>query len=245
MTEEAEELLGTGDLPPQTVEPVEDSNHESAIRKPNFAVAKQKAKLQGRKEMADELAGFQEQLLAAMESRLDAKLANLAGVNQATNPAMPLDEETILQRVEQRIYQRNFDAAVTSARSEYESLLAKAVASNPDIKDGLDIVEWSSMDLVAANIVKSGIDNPEDVIAALIDDPASIDTLMASMAANHKRGVAALKKYSKDLSKANTTTSRARSSNIPAPSGHVRSNPGGAHQDDDSWDDLANDPTLR
>jgi hypothetical protein len=238
-------LLDTGDLPSETVEPIEDSNHESERRQPNFKAAKQKAKLQGRKEMADELAGLEDKIVAAvsaaMDSKLEARLASIAGMNQPTNPAMPLDEDTIMQRLEARINQRSFDHAVASAKSEYEALLVRAVAGNPDLKDGLDIVDWSSMDLVAAHIVKSGIDNPEDVIAALIDDPASIDTLMASMQANPKRGVAALKKYSKDLSKTNTNVSRARNSNIPAPSGQVKSNPSGAYSDDDSWDDLKND----
>lgn len=249
MTEEAEELLDTGDLPTETVEPSEDSNQESEVRKPNFKAVKQKAKLQGRKEMADELAGFEDKIVAAvsaaMDAKLEAKLANLAGINQPSNPAMPFDEETLMNKLTQRIYQQNFDQAVASAQNEYNSLLARVVAQNPELKDGLDIVDWASMDLVAANIVKSGIDNPEDVIAALIDDPASIDTLMASMQANPKRGVAALKKYSKDLSKATTTTNRARNSNIPAPSGHVKSNPSGAYSDDDSWEDLKEDPFYR
>lgn len=253
MTEEAEELLDTGDLSTETVEPIDDSTIESEIRKPNFKAAKAKAKLQGRKEMADELAGLQEQIVAAvsaaMDAKLEAKLANIAGVNRPTNPSMPFDEESLIQRisqsVEQNFHQRGYENAVASAKSDYQALLSRAVAQNPAIKDGLDIVDFDSMDLVAANILKSGIDNPEEVVAALIDDPASIDSLMASMLANPKRGEAALKKYAKDLSKSNTTITRSRNSNIPAPSGHVRSNPGGAYSDDDSIDDLRDDPFYR
>ena len=250
MTDEVEDLLDNSELDAAAVEETEieqDSAQAEAVesRKPSYRIAKMKAKEQGRREMADELRAELAALKAEMASMRAPAPAQQA--QQAFNPAMPMDEEQIAQRAAAILSRQHYDAAVAGVRNEYESLLTKVAASNPDVKDSLDVVSWDEpfMDLVAANILRSGIDNPEDVIAALIDDPSSITTLANDMNASKKRGEAALRKYAQRLKQTTATINRARNNQIPTPSGQVRSNPSGAYNDEESIEDMRNDPFFQ
>lgn len=250
MTEEMEGLPEVGELPvePEIVNP-EFESEVSKPREPSFKVAKQKAREQGRREMADELlSGFKNEIASLMDAKL-AEFAKNPIQQQPTNPAAGLTTEQLVQQISQQvaqqvkgdIWQSQYDMAVNSAKGSYQQILAKTVSKYPDLKDSLDLVDWDSTDLIGANLAKDGfVDNPEDVIAALIEDPATADTLMRTLAGNQKRGEAALKKYANDIRQVNKHTSKANS--VPAPSGQVKSNPGGAYSDEPSIDDLRNDP---